>query len=230
MQTINDRDAFATNGFPVLLGWVVVLVVAALIWPPLAIPVAGSACWSPPASPSSSPTIRASSPSSAATTARCVRTVSSTRSRSPQEEGAVEADQLRHRPSQGERPNGNPIEIGAVVVWRVTDSGQATFNVDDYKIFVANQARRDQHARRALSLRFENRDITARQHRPDRRGYWRPAGQARRCAGITDRGDAPHPPRLCPRNRDGHAEAPAGGGDFQARRYMVENVSAIITT
>ena len=36
--------------------------------------------------------------------------------------------------------NGNPIEIGAVVVWRVADAAQATFNVDDYKIFVANQA------------------------------------------------------------------------------------------
>jgi len=35
---------------------------------------------------------------------------------------------------------GNPIEIGAVVVWRVADSAQATFNVDDYKTFVANQS------------------------------------------------------------------------------------------
>ena len=36
--------------------------------------------------------------------------------------------------------NGNPIEIGAVVVWRVADAAQATFNVDDYKVFVANQS------------------------------------------------------------------------------------------
>ena len=36
--------------------------------------------------------------------------------------------------------NGNPIEIGAVVVWRVADAAQATFNVDDYKTFVANQS------------------------------------------------------------------------------------------
>ena len=39
MQTINDRDAFATSGFPVLFVWIVVIGVAALLWPPLAIPV-----------------------------------------------------------------------------------------------------------------------------------------------------------------------------------------------
>lgn len=36
--------------------------------------------------------------------------------------------------------NGNPIEIGAVVVWRVADAAQAVFNVDDYKAFVWNQS------------------------------------------------------------------------------------------
>jgi len=36
--------------------------------------------------------------------------------------------------------NGNPIEIGAVVVWRVTDAAQASLNIDDYKTFVANQS------------------------------------------------------------------------------------------
>ncbi len=36
--------------------------------------------------------------------------------------------------------NGNPIEIGAVVVWRVMDAAQAVFNIDDYKAFVWNQS------------------------------------------------------------------------------------------
>ncbi len=35
---------------------------------------------------------------------------------------------------------GNPIEVGAVVVWRVKDAAQAAFNVDDYQEFVANQS------------------------------------------------------------------------------------------
>ncbi|MFZ4761445.1 MAG: SPFH domain-containing protein [Alphaproteobacteria bacterium] len=35
---------------------------------------------------------------------------------------------------------GNPIEIGAVIIWRVEDSAKAAFNVDDYRAFVANQA------------------------------------------------------------------------------------------
>jgi regulator of protease activity HflC (stomatin/prohibitin superfamily) len=36
--------------------------------------------------------------------------------------------------------NGNPIEIAAVVVWRVADAAQASLNIDDYKSFVANQS------------------------------------------------------------------------------------------
>lgn len=36
--------------------------------------------------------------------------------------------------------NGNPIEVGAVVVWRVEDAAMACFSVDDYRSFVANQS------------------------------------------------------------------------------------------
>src|SRR5206468_6999192 len=35
---------------------------------------------------------------------------------------------------------GNPIEIAAVVVWRVVDSAEALFHVDDYKNFVHVQS------------------------------------------------------------------------------------------
>ncbi|MGC8486711.1 MAG: SPFH domain-containing protein [Clostridia bacterium] len=36
--------------------------------------------------------------------------------------------------------NGNPVEIAAVVVWRVTDTAQAVFDVDDLVSFVGVQA------------------------------------------------------------------------------------------
>ncbi len=36
--------------------------------------------------------------------------------------------------------NGNPIEIGAIVVWRVIDSAQASLNINDYRSFIANQS------------------------------------------------------------------------------------------
>jgi regulator of protease activity HflC (stomatin/prohibitin superfamily) len=36
--------------------------------------------------------------------------------------------------------DGNPIEIAAVVVWEVTDTAKAVFNVDDFTNFVAIQA------------------------------------------------------------------------------------------
>ncbi len=35
---------------------------------------------------------------------------------------------------------GNPVEIGAVVVWRVADTAQAVFDVDDYERYVHVQA------------------------------------------------------------------------------------------
>lgn len=36
--------------------------------------------------------------------------------------------------------NGNPVEIAAVVVWRVIDSARATFDVEDYEEFVRVQS------------------------------------------------------------------------------------------
>jgi regulator of protease activity HflC (stomatin/prohibitin superfamily) len=35
---------------------------------------------------------------------------------------------------------GNPVEIGAAVVWRVHDTAQAVFEIDDYTVFVSIQA------------------------------------------------------------------------------------------
>ena len=47
--------------------------------------------------------------------------------------------------------NGNPIEIAAIVVWRVTDTAEATFEVDNYKDFVAVQS---EAAVRTLASRY----------------------------------------------------------------------------
>ena len=52
---------------------------------------------------------------------------------------------LRARSLNGERlkvndQHGNPVEIAAVVVWKVKDTAQATFDVDDYERFVTVQS------------------------------------------------------------------------------------------
>lgn len=52
---------------------------------------------------------------------------------------------LRARNLNGEKlkvndKRGNPIEIGAVVVWRVSDTAQAMFDVDDYENYVSIQS------------------------------------------------------------------------------------------
>jgi regulator of protease activity HflC (stomatin/prohibitin superfamily) len=67
---------------------------------------------------------------------------------------------------------GNPIEIAAVVVWQVADTGKAVFGVDDFRSFVAIQTetavRRvagiypyDAHGDGKLSLRENAEEITA---------------------------------------------------------------------
>ncbi|MEU6319711.1 SPFH domain-containing protein [Streptomyces sp. NPDC047009] len=66
---------------------------------------------------------------------------------------------------------GNPIELAAVVVWRVEDTAQATFEVDDFLEFVATQTEAavrhiaieypyDAHEEGGLSLRGNAEEIT----------------------------------------------------------------------
>ncbi len=47
--------------------------------------------------------------------------------------------------------NGNPIEIASIVVWRVTDTAEAIFEVDNYQDFVAVQT---EAALRTLASRY----------------------------------------------------------------------------
>ncbi len=69
--------------------------------------------------------------------------------------------------------DGNPIEIAAVVVWRVMDSAEAIFNVDDYEQFVHVQSESalrnlatsyayDAHVEGELSLRLSAGEISER--------------------------------------------------------------------
>lgn len=66
--------------------------------------------------------------------------------------------------------DGNPIEIGAVVVWRVVDTAEAIFMVDDYENFVSIQSEAalrnlatsypyDQHEDGVISLRSHSGEI-----------------------------------------------------------------------
>ena len=54
------------------------------------------------------------------------------------------------RPSKVNDRDGNPIEISAVVVWRVVETAEAMFEVDDYEDFVAVQS---EAALRSLATR-----------------------------------------------------------------------------
>ena len=69
--------------------------------------------------------------------------------------------------------DGNPIEIAAIVVWRVTDTAEAVFQVDDYENYVKVQTEAavrnlattyayDSHTEDQLSLRTSSDVITER--------------------------------------------------------------------
>jgi regulator of protease activity HflC (stomatin/prohibitin superfamily) len=79
---------------------------------------------------------------------------------------------LRVRNFQGERikvndSSGNPIELAAVVVWRVVDTAKAAFDVDDFVVVQGETAVRhlasrhpyDDYAKGAVSLRRNTDDI-----------------------------------------------------------------------
>ena len=59
--------------------------------------------------------------------------------------------------------DGNPIEISAVVVWRVSNTAEASFNVDDFEDFVSVQS---ESALRNLAMRYpydsEDGDVSLR--------------------------------------------------------------------
>jgi hypothetical protein len=133
---------------------------------------------------------------------------------------------LRARNLNGERlkvndKRGNPIEIAAVVVWRVDDTASAYFDIDDYELYVKLQA---EAAVRHLASSFaydedhgnapDLREPTAARERRHRRQGARPrAAGALRQGGRGGRGSAPHAPRLRAGNCAGDAAPAAGRGD-----------------
>ncbi|HOO91838.1 MAG TPA: SPFH domain-containing protein [Opitutales bacterium] len=60
-------------------------------------------------------------------------------SRSPRHKVSLRARNLNGERLKVNDKNGNPIEIAAVVVWRVQDTAQAKFDVDDYQDYVRVQ-------------------------------------------------------------------------------------------
>ncbi|MEM6470802.1 MAG: SPFH domain-containing protein [Planctomycetota bacterium] len=68
-------------------------------------------------------------------------------------EGAIIEPKTRSsgRPSKVNDRDGNPIEISAVVVWKVVDTAEAMFEVDDFQYFVEVQS---EAALRSLATRF----------------------------------------------------------------------------
>jgi regulator of protease activity HflC (stomatin/prohibitin superfamily) len=69
---------------------------------------------------------------------------------------AVRANNVISQTIKVNDARGNPIEMAAQVVWRVTDTAQALFDVDDYRAFVTAQI---EAAVRSIGSRYPYDDI-----------------------------------------------------------------------
>ncbi len=230
MQTISDREAWSIGGFPFLLGWLVLIIVAALIKLPLAIPVivigvllaTGFTIIQPNESRVITffgiykGTLRQSG---------FLYTIPfSAKKNVPLKLVNFVTDQLKVNDR-----NGNPIEIGAVVVWRVADAAQATFNVDDYKTFVANQS---DIAIRSLAAHYpydSESETSLRGNIDEIAGKLQEALQSKLAvAGIVIEETRLSHLAYASEIAVAMLKRQQAVAIFQARRYMVENALAII--
>ncbi len=130
---------------------------------------------------------------------------------------------LRARTLNGDKlkvndKRGNPVDIAAVVVWRVEDTAKAVFDVQDFETYVATQS---ETAVRHLASAYPydsgetfadtEDEITLRGNVDEVSEALRvELGERLAQAGVTVEQAAPHPSRLRPRDRPGHAAPPAG--------------------
>ncbi len=120
---------------------------------------------------------------------------------------------------------GNPIEMAAQVVWRVIDTAQALFDVDDYQAFVTVQI---EAAVRTIGSRYPYDDFEHARKSRCAATTTRSASELRAeliarltVAGHHGRRMRLHPSRLCAGDRRGDAAAPAGARRWspRARRW-----------
>ena len=125
--------------------------------------------------------------------------------------------------------SGNPIEIAAVVVWRVIDPAKAVFDVDDYRQFIGNQS---EIAVRNIAAKYpydgdgiaslrDNADDIARILVEDLQGKLEIAGIHVEEVRISHLAYAPEIAAVMLKRQQAVAV-------LQARRYLVENALAIV--
>jgi regulator of protease activity HflC (stomatin/prohibitin superfamily) len=124
---------------------------------------------------------------------------------------------------------GNPVEIAAVVVWRVIDPAKAVLDVDDYRQFIANQS---EIAVRSIAAKYpydgdgipslrDNADDIARILVDDLQDKLKIAGIHVEEVRISHLAYAPEIAAVMLKRQQAVAV-------LQARRYLVENALAIV--
>lgn len=125
--------------------------------------------------------------------------------------------------------NGNPIEIGAIVVWRVIDSAQASLNIDNYKSFIANQS---DIAIRTLAAHYpydSEKETSLRANIDEVAAKLKDMLQERLAiAGILIEDIKLSHLAYAPEIASAMLKRQQAVAIFQARQYMVENALAII--
>ena len=132
-------------------------------------------------------------------------------------------------PGQGERRDGNPVEIAAVVVWRVQDTASAGYSVDSFSSTSPCRARPPSVTwpPATPTTTGASGEVTLRDGAKRSRAASPElaAGGAGRRAG---RGGPPDPSVVRARDRAGHAAPPAGEAIVAARQRIVQGAVGMV--
>ena len=126
---------------------------------------------------------------------------------------------------------GNPIEISAVIVWKVQVAAQALFDVDDYEQYVKVQSESairhlatsypyDQSEGEEISLRSSITEVSESLGRGD------PAAHSER--GRPDRGGKNQPSGLCTGNRQRDVQRQQAEAVISARAKIVDGAVGMV--
>ena len=123
--------------------------------------------------------------------------------------------------------DGNPIEIAAIVVWRVADTAKAVYAVDDYPNFVTVQAESalrhvttghpyDDNLGTGTSLRGSTDVVRPSSHERLPNGSRSPASRSSKCGSVISRTRRRLPKRCCGDSRPARSSRP-GRASSRAR-------------
>lgn len=85
------------------------------------------------------PFVTANNPAYTSAVMQINNTLNGTNTVLPSKKISLKALTLNNEKQKVNDLDGNPIEIGVIVIWKIVDAAKAVFNVDNYRVFISTQ-------------------------------------------------------------------------------------------